>query len=66
MADSMKGLKRTHYCGEVTEIGQEFFCRHPFCKALFFFERKLVRCTFQMIEKNVKIVKEKDISQERN
>jgi len=23
MADSMKGLKRTHYCGEVTEIGQE-------------------------------------------
>lgn len=23
MADSMKGLKRTHYCGDVTEIGQE-------------------------------------------
>ncbi len=23
MADSMKGLKRTHYCGEVTEIGAE-------------------------------------------
>ena len=23
MADSMKGLKRTHYCGEVTEAGQE-------------------------------------------
>ncbi|HNZ98122.1 aspartate--tRNA ligase [Ruminococcus sp.] len=23
MADSMKGLKRTHYCGEVTEIGKE-------------------------------------------
>ena len=23
MADSMKGLKRTHYCGEVTEIGRE-------------------------------------------
>ena len=23
MADSMKGLKRTHYCGEVTEVGQE-------------------------------------------
>lgn len=23
MADSMKGLKRTHYCGEVTEIGTE-------------------------------------------
>ncbi|MCM1508591.1 MAG: aspartate--tRNA ligase [Ruminococcus flavefaciens] len=23
MADSMKGLKRTHYCGDVTEVGQE-------------------------------------------
>ncbi|SEH37572.1 aspartyl-tRNA synthetase [Ruminococcus flavefaciens] len=23
MADSMKGLKRTHYCGEVTEVGKE-------------------------------------------
>ena len=23
MADSMKGLKRTHYCGEVTQAGQE-------------------------------------------
>lgn len=23
MADTMKGLKRTHYCGEVTEIGKE-------------------------------------------
>jgi aspartyl-tRNA synthetase len=23
MADSMKGLKRTHYCGDVTEIGAE-------------------------------------------
>ena len=23
MAESMKGLKRTHYCGDVTEIGQE-------------------------------------------
>lgn len=23
MADNMKGLKRTHYCGEVTEVGQE-------------------------------------------
>lgn len=23
MADNMKGLKRTHYCGDVTEIGQE-------------------------------------------
>ncbi len=23
MADSMKGLKRTHYCGDVTEIGKE-------------------------------------------
>lgn len=23
MADSMKGLKRTHYCGEVTEAGKE-------------------------------------------
>lgn len=23
MADNMKGLKRTHYCGEVTEAGQE-------------------------------------------
>ncbi len=23
MADSMKGLKRTHYCGDVTEAGQE-------------------------------------------
>ncbi len=23
MADTMKGLKRTHYCGEVTEVGQE-------------------------------------------
>lgn len=23
MADNMNGLKRTHYCGEVTEIGQE-------------------------------------------
>ncbi|MDE6835183.1 MAG: aspartate--tRNA ligase [Ruminococcus sp.] len=23
MADSMKGLKRTHYCGDVTETGQE-------------------------------------------
>ena len=23
MADSIKGLKRTHYCGEVTEIGKE-------------------------------------------
>ena len=23
MADTMKGLKRTHYCGEVTEAGQE-------------------------------------------
>ena len=23
MADSMKGLKRTHYCGEVTKIGKE-------------------------------------------
>lgn len=23
MADNMKGLKRTHYCGDVTEVGQE-------------------------------------------
>lgn len=23
MADTMKGLKRTHYCGDVTEVGQE-------------------------------------------
>ena len=23
MAESMKGLKRTHYCGDVTEIGKE-------------------------------------------
>ncbi|MDE6796442.1 MAG: Asp-tRNA(Asn)/Glu-tRNA(Gln) amidotransferase GatCAB subunit C, partial [Ruminococcus sp.] len=23
MADNMKGLKRTHYCGDVTETGQE-------------------------------------------
>ncbi|WP_019678668.1 aspartate--tRNA ligase [Ruminococcus flavefaciens] len=23
MADTMKGLKRTHYCGEVTEVGKE-------------------------------------------
>ena len=23
MADTMKGLKRTHYCGEVTEAGKE-------------------------------------------
>ena len=23
MADNMNGLKRTHYCGEVTEIGGE-------------------------------------------
>ena len=23
MADNMKGLKRTHYCGEVTEVGRE-------------------------------------------
>ena len=23
MADTMKGLKRTHYCGDVTEAGRE-------------------------------------------